>query len=330
MLAALGIDIACAAFLVVATVATISHPWPFFAVAAVLGGARAFLSPAATAVLPMLVPPDKLARAVSLNQLADQAGWLIGPWLGGALCAVSIAAAYSVVATLYTAAVAALLLVRIRTRPERQPGSQVNHIREGLIYVWTNKIVLGAISLDLFAVLIGGVTALLPAFAGDVLNVGASGFGALRSAPAVGAAMMALAVTRWPLNRRPGRWLFAGVAAFGVSILAFAVSKSLYFSLVALAALGASDMISVYIRQTLIQVATPEHMRGRVSAVAGIFISGSAELGEFETGFVARLLGPIGAAIFGGVGTLAVAGAWSRMFPSLRDADRLDGAATQA
>jgi hypothetical protein len=129
---------------------------------------------------------------------------------------------------------------------------------------------------------------------------------------------------------RPGRWLFAGVAAFGVSILAFAVSKSLYFSLVALAALGASDMISVYIRQTLIQVATPEHMRGRVSAVAGIFISGSAELGEFETGFVARLLGPIGAAIFGGVGTLAVAGAWSRMFPSLRDADRLDGAATQA
>jgi hypothetical protein len=272
----------------------------------------------------MLVPHEALPRAISRNSLGDQAASVIGPWIGGALCVVSPAVAYSGSALLYLLAISALLLIRTNTRPELQPGSRLEQIRAGLAYVWTNKIVLGAISLDLFAVLLGGATALLPVFASDVLKVGAHGFGLLRSGPAVGATAMAFALTRWPLHRRAGRWMFAGVAAFGVATLVFAVSKSLIVSVIALAALGAADMISVYVRTSLVQIVTPDHMRGRVSAVSGLFIGASAELGEFETGVVARLLGPVGAAIFGGVGSLVVTGAWSRMFPSLRKADRLD------
>jgi hypothetical protein len=189
--------------------------------------------------------------------------------------------------------------------------------------VRTNKIVLGAISLDLFAVLLGGATALLPVFASDVLKVGPHGFGVLRSGPAIGAAAMAFALARWPLDRHAGHWMFAGVAAFGVATLIFAVSKSMIVSVIALAALGAADMISVYVRQSLVQIVTPDHLRGRVSAVSGLFIGASAELGEFETGAIARVLGPVGAALFGGIGTLIVTGVWSRMFPSLRKVDRL-------
>jgi hypothetical protein len=214
--------------------------------------------------------------------------------------------------------------VRANTRPEPVPGTGLAMILEGIAYVWTNKVVLGAISLDLFAVLLGGATALLPAFARDVLKVGPDGFGALRSGPAFGAALMAFALARRPLRRRAGLWMFSGVAAFGVATLVFAVSRSLVVSVIALAALGAADMISVYVRQSLVQIATPDSMRGRVSAVAGLFITGSAELGEFETGVVARLLGAVGAAVFGGMGSLVVTGAWAWMFPSLRDADRLD------
>jgi hypothetical protein len=274
---------------------------------------------------PMLVQRELLPRAISHNSLGDQAGSVIGPWIGGALCAVSPAVAYCGSATLYTATAIALICIHANTRPERQSGSRIEQIREGISYVWTNKIVLGAISLDLFAVLLGGATALLPVFASDVLKVGAHGFGILRSGPAIGAMVMAFALSRWPLHRRAGDWMFAGVAAFGVATLVFAVSKSLIVSLIALIALGTADMISVYVRQSLVQIVTPDHMRGRVSAVSGLFIGASAELGEFETGVVARLLGPVGAAIFGGVGSLVVTGAWSKMFPSLRKADRLDG-----
>jgi hypothetical protein len=166
-----------------------------------------------------------------------------------------------------------------------------------------------------------GATVLLPVFASDVLKVGAHGFGALRSGPAIGAAAMALALSRWPLQRRAGLWMFAGVAAFGVATLVFAVSKSIIVSVVALRALGAADMISVYVHQSLVQIVTPDHMRGRVAALSGLFIGASAELGEFETGVVARLLGPVAAAVFGGVGSLLVTGGWFGMFPSLRNAD---------
>jgi MFS family permease len=325
LLACTGVEIGCALALATLSMHTRPSLVAIFAIAGVFGASRAFLSPASAAMGPMLVPREVLPLAISRNSLGDQAGLVIGPWVGGALCAVSPAIAYGGATLLYGAAAVALLLMRGNTRPERQAGSRLEQIREGLAYVWTNKIVLGAISLDLFAVLLGGATALLPVFASDVLKVGAHGFGVLRSGPAIGAAAMAFALSRWPLQRRAGRWMFAGVAAFGVATLVFAVSKSMTVSLIALGALGAADMISVYVRQCLVQIVTPDHMRGRVSAVAGLFIGGSAELGEFETGVVARLLGPVGAAIFGGMGSLVVTGAWSRMFPSLRKADRLDG-----
>jgi MFS family permease len=324
MLACTAMEIAC-----VLTLATISlhrspRLIPVFIIAAIFGSSRAFLSPASVAIAPMLVPRETLRHAISRNSLADQTGAVVGPWIGGALCAVSTAVAYGGSAVLYVLAAVALLSMRANTRPEPQPGSRLEQIREGLAYVWTSKIVLGAISLDLFAVLLGGATALLPVFASDVLKVGAHGFGVLRSGPAIGAMATAFALTRWPLHRHAGRWMFAGVAAFGVATLVFAVSKSIIVSVVALAALGAADMVSVYVRQSLVQIVTPDAMRGRVSAVSYLFMGASAELGEFETGVVARLLGPVGAAIFGGVGSLVVTGAWARMFPSLRDADRLD------
>jgi MFS family permease len=294
-----------------------------FGIAALFGATRAFLSPASSSLAPMLVPRDELPHAISRSSLAFQAGSIIGPWIGGVLCAVSPALAFVGAAALYSGAAICLFALKAQTRPEPQVGSRLQLIREGIAYVWTNKIVLGAISLDLFAVLLGSATALLPVYAQDVLRVGAHGFGVLRSGPAIGAALMAFALSRWPIHRRAGAWMFGGVAAFGVATLVFAVSKLVVLSLLALAALGAADMISVYVRQSLIQITTPDRMRGRVSAMSYLFIGASNELGEFETGIVARLLGPVGAAIFGGVGSLVVTGAWAWMFPVLRRADRL-------
>src|SRR5271155_5295049 len=320
-----GVEIGCVCGLALLSLHPSPSLVPIFLIAAVFGGSRSFLWPANGAMAPMLVPREILPRAISRSSLGDQIAFVVGPWIGGVLCAISPFVAYCGSLGLYVCAFGALLLIRANTRPELQPGSHMEQIREGLAYVWTNKIVLGAISLDLFAVLLGGATALLPVFASDVLKVGAHGFGVLRSGPAIGAMAMAFALSRWPLHRRAGRWMFAGVAAFGVATLVFAVSKSMTVSVIALAALGAADMISVYVRQSLVQIVTPDHMRGRVSAVSGLFIGASAELGEFETGVVARLLGPVGAAIFGGGGSLVGTGAWAKMFPSLRDADRLDG-----
>ena len=298
-----------------------------FAIAAIFGAARAFLSPASSALVPMLVPREDMPQAISLKSLSWQGAVIIGPWLGGLLCAVSPALAYGVTAVLYTGGVLTCLLLKANTTPARSPGSQIAQIREGLVYVWTNKIIFGAISLDLFAVLLGGATALLPAFAADVLNVGAEGFGLLRSGPAVGAVIMAIILARWPLKRKAGHRMFLAVGAFGFATLVFALSKNMYLSLAALAALGAADMVSVYVRQTLVQIVTPDHMRGRVSSVSGLFISGSNELGEFESGIAARFLGPVGAAVFGGIGTMIVTGTWAWAFPALRKADRLDGPA---
>jgi MFS family permease len=327
MLICTAIEIICVVILALLALRAMPTLLPIFIIAAVFGASRAFLSPATGAMGPMLVPREALPLAISRTSLGDQAGFVIGPWIGGALCAISPTLAYSGSAALYVLAATALLFIRANTLPEPPLGSRFEQIREGLAYVWTNKIVFGAISLDLFAVLLGGATALLPVFASDVLEVGAHGFGILRSGPAIGAAIMAFALSRWPLHRRAGHWMFAGVAAFGVATIVFAISKSMTISMLALIALGAADMISVYVRLSLVQIVTPDRMRGRVSAVSNLFIGASGELGEFETGVVARLLGPVGAAIFGGVGSLIVTGAWARMFPALRKADRLDGIA---
>jgi MFS family permease len=299
---------------------------PIFTIAALFGAARAFLSPASSALVPMLVPKSDMPQAISLKSLSWQGAVIIGPWVGGMLCAISTATAYATTAGLYLAGIAIIALMRANTTPNRQPGGQWEQIKEGLVYTWQNKIIFGAISLDLFAVLLGGATALLPAFASDILHVGPEGFGILRSGPAIGAVLMALTLARWPLKRRAGARMFWAVAAFGAATIVFGLSQNMWLSVAALAVLGAMDMVSVYVRQTLVQIVTPDHMRGRVSSVSGLFISGSNELGEFESGVVSRFLGPVGAAVFGGIGTIIVTGSWAWMFPALRKADRLDGA----
>ncbi len=296
-----------------------------FVIAALFGAARAFFRPASWAMMPMLLPISEVARAISVSALGGEVAVIVGPSLGGLLVAHSTATAYGVTAVLYFIGLATVLMINQSTTPVRQPGNQFDLIREGLVYVWHNKIIFGAISLDLFAVLLGGATALLPAFASDILNVGPTGFGILRSAPAVGAAAMALYLSRYPLKSRVGVRMFWAVAAFGLATVVFGLSRSMTLSVLALVALGAADMISMYVRQTLMQIVTPDHMRGRVSSVSGLFISGSNELGEFESGVVSRFVGPVMAVILGGIGTLIVTGAWAAMFPDLRRADRLDG-----
>jgi MFS family permease len=303
--------------------------WMIFTIAGLFGAARAFLSPAATSVVPMLVPRAEMPRAISLKSLSWQSAVIVGPWLGGMLCSVSTSLAYGTTAVLYATGMAVILGLKANTTPVHQPGKVLAQIADGIAYVWGNKIILGAMSLDLFAVLLGGATALLPAFAKDVLHVGPEGFGILRSGPAIGAVIVALMLARWPLKRQAGARMFLAVTAFGLATVVFGLSRSMWLSVLALAAMGAADMISVYVRQTLVQIVTPDHMRGRVSSVSGLFISGSNELGEFESGVVSRLIGPVAAVVSGGIGTIGVTALWAWLFPALRKADRLDGASPE-
>ncbi|MFI4976200.1 MAG: MFS transporter [Caulobacterales bacterium] len=292
-------------------------------VALIFGAARAFSSPAGTALGPMLVPRDLLSRAIAWNSLAGQTASILGPTLAGFLIAASPSAAYIGALALYVSAFAMLLRVRRDTRPMTQPGSRWTLVREGLAYVWTNKVVFGAISLDLAAVILGGATALLPAFARDVLKVGPQGFGMLRAAPSFGAAVIALYLSTRPLRAQAGLKMFAGVALYATATIVFGLSRLVWLSVAALAVLGAADMLSVFVRQTLVQLVTPDPMRGRVAAVSTLFISASNELGEFRGGLAARFLGPVGAVVYGGVGALIVTGVWAKLFPALRRADRL-------
>ena len=292
-------------------------------VAVLFGASRAFFSPANTAMGPMLVPRELLPRSIAWNSLAWQTASIAGPAAGGILVASSPAHAFVTALILYACSALCVAAIRKSTKPVTQPGSRWELMKQGLAYVWREKIIFGAISLDLFAVLLGGATALLPVFARDVLHVGAQGFGILRAAPAVGATCSALFLAAHPIRKKAGAYMFGGVALFGLATCVFAVSKALWLSVGALAILGGADMLSVYVRQTLVQLVTPDPMRGRVAAVSSVFIGASNELGEFESGVAARFLGPIGAALFGGIGALVVTGTWSLLFPSLRKADRL-------
>jgi len=294
------------------------------ALSALFGASRAFMGPASTAMGPMLVPKELLPRAIAWNSLAWQGGSILGPALGGLLVAKGAGLSYSVTTVLYVVAAVCIVGIRENTQPVVNPGSRWALMKEGLGYVWTNKIVFGAISLDLFAVLLGGATALLPVFAKDVLHAGAEGFGVLRAGPAIGATAVALVLASQPIRRHAGIIMFTGVAIFGAATVVFGLSRWLPLSVAALAVLGGADMLSVYVRQTLVQIVTPDQMRGRVAAVSSLFIGASNELGEFESGVVARFLGPVGAAVFGGVGALIVTGVWARLFPALRTADRLE------
>jgi hypothetical protein len=265
-----------------------------------------------------------LPRAIATNSLAAQVASILGPAFGGLLCVASPAVGYLVSAGLYAVSACCVLLIDADTRPRVEVGrSRVAQIRQGLAYLWGNKLVLGAISLDLFAVLLGGATGLLPVFARDVLKVGPQGFGVLRASPAVGAVMMALYLAYRPIRTRTGKKMLLAVGLFGLMTVLFAYSRSAPLSVFALVVIGGADMVSVYTRQSLVQIATPDPMRGRVSAVSTLFIGASNELGEFESGVAARLLGPVGSVAFGGLGAMAVTALWAWLFPSLRTADRL-------
>jgi MFS family permease len=298
-----------------------------YPVVALIGVGQAFMGPASQSLVPFLVSKEDFPRAVAWNSSTFQVATIAGPAIGGLLYAFGPACVYAVSAGCY--AISALLMSRVRTRlhvaAAARPG--LEGLLTGLRFVFSRPAILGAMSLDLFAVLFGGATALLPIYARDLLHVGPWGLGLLRSAPAVGAGIVAVVLAQRPLARSAGARMFACVAIFGAMTIVFGLSRSFFLSLAALAVLGAADMVSVVVRQTLVQVNTPDEKRGRVSAVNSIFIGASNQLGEFESGVTAAWLGVVPAAVLGGVGTLVVVVLWAWLFPSLRTADRLDASA---
>ncbi|MGE0775761.1 MAG: MFS transporter [Sphingomonadaceae bacterium] len=296
-----------------------------FAVAALLGVARAFAGPAFSALGPNLVPPTLLPRAIALNSTAWQIGAVLGPAVGGYLYAIDHPLPYFVAAGLFGIALLSLLTIGPVPRPARNRDMKPWHqMIEGMRYVRHNRLVLGAISLDLFAVLLGGATAMLPIYARDILKVGPEGLGHLRAAPAIGAGLTALWLSFRPLTTNVGPKMLVGVALFGAATIIFGLSRSMTLSFFSLIILGIGDMVSVFVRQSLIQIYTPDAMRGRVSAVSTLFISGSNELGEAESGFLAALMGPVAAVVAGGVGAIAITFLWARWFPELRNARTFD------
>jgi MFS family permease len=288
-----------------------------------LGAARAFQLPAQQALTPQLVPPALLSRAMAFSSGGMQAAVIGGPALGGLIFVAGATAVYASSAGLFL--IASLLMSRVRyvhMAPPREPVT-MSTLLAGLVFVWERKVLLGAVSLDLFAVLLGGATALLPLFAKDILMVGSWGLGLLRAAPAVGAVLMSVLLTRRPMQRRVGHRMLVAVAVYGVCMVVFGLSTSFALSLLALALSGAADMVGAVVRMTLVQIETPNEMRGRVSAVNSIFIGASNQLGEFESGATAAVFGPVGSVVLGGVGALLIAAAWLRYFPDLARQDRL-------
>ena len=317
---------ACAAILLALALAGVEDLAPVFGVMVLFGIARAFNQPTGQALLPNLSPPGTFPRAVALNSSLGQIATIVGPALGGVLLIVGFEVAYALSTVLLIAG--ALLVIGLRgggrLETSREPVT-VSTILSGITFVRSRPIVLGSISLDLFAVLFGGATALLPIYAGEILDVGTVGLGAMRAAPAVGAAMLAAYLTIRPLERHMGRWMFGGVFVFGIATIVFGVSTVFAVSLAALLAMGAADMVSVYIRHLLVQLETPDEIRGRVSAVNSVFIGASNELGEFESGVTAAWWGVVPAVIVGGAVTIGVGAAWTRLFPILWRLERAPG-----
>jgi MFS family permease len=316
--------VAAGGFLMLALTRT-AVVWPFYAVLMLFGAARAFAGPASQSFVPLLVPQDQFPQAVAWASSTSQVAVIAGPAIGGAIYILGPAVDYGVCLILFVTIAIVMMGIRSRSaRYEAETDTTVfERITAGIAYVRRKPLILGALSLDLFAVLLGGATALLPVYARDILRVGPLGLGVLRSAPALGAAMLGIALGQRALSRRAGLAMFACVAIFGIATIVFGLSKNFALSIAALFMLGASDMVSVYVRTTLTQLATPDAMRGRVSAVNRLFVGASNELGEFESGVTATWFGTVPAVVIGGVGTLVIVAVWYRLFPSLREVDRL-------
>jgi len=297
--------------------------WPYLAALFVVGTSAAFGTPARRSLLPSIVPPEDYLRTQAAYSSLRQLTVIGGPALGGILVAFSTTAALAIAAAGTLASACFLRVLRVQRAAELAPP-RLREALDGVRFIWTRKIVLAAISLDLFAVLLGGATALLPAYADGIFQVGAQGLGALRSAPAIGAALVAAFMSRRPIERRVGPTLLAAVTGFGFATIGFGVSHTFLLSLVLLAMIGGFDMVSVVIRNGLVQLVTPDAMRGRVNAVENVFVGASNEFGEFESGTLAAFIGVVPAVVAGGIGTIAVIGLWALLFPELRRADRFE------
>lgn len=318
------VEAACAAIFMALTLSGVTDTWPYFATLVLFGAARAFSAPASQSFLPQIVPASDLPQAISISSTVFQIAVIAGPAVGGALLLLGAGVTYAICFVLFATGSALIYAIRMIAQQRREiVGSLYERVAEGIAYVRRRQELFGAISLDLFAVLLGGATALLPYFAENILKVGPLGFGILKAGPAVGAAIMSVVLTVRPIGRYAGAKMFVCVAIFGAATIVFGLSESFYLSLAALITLGAADMVSVNVRHSLTQLATPDHMRGRVSAVSMLFIGASNELGEFESGVTAAWWGTVPAVVVGGVGTLAVVGLWAYWFPALRKVDRL-------
>jgi MFS family permease len=322
----------CAVALLLLTLTPRTSVWSIYMVLVAVGSARAFAGPASQALVPNLVPPRHFSNAVAWSSSIWHVATIAGPALGGFLYGVFNGAGpvYATAAALELAAVACLLLVKTRAGASGKKPASWNELLAGIRYVWKNQLILGAISLDMFAVLLGGAVALLPIYAHDILHVGPFGLGMLRSAPAVGATLMAVFLAVRPLTRRAGPTLLFCVGIFGLATVVFGTSTRFEVTLAALLVLGASDMVSVFVRHTVVQLTTPDDMRGRVSAVNLVFIGASNELGEFESGLTAAWFGTVPAVVLGGVGTCVAVALCAWRFPALRRVDRLDEASLQS
>ena len=320
-----GIDGVVAALLVVLTWADALNIPIIFALAAAHGAARVFVNPAMSAIAPNIVPANLLPRAIALSSIAWQTASVAGPAVGGLIFARSEWMPHAISAGMLVAAMMLVLTIRpIKARHDGLPLKPLRQIIEGLVYVWRERFLLGCITLDLFAVLLAGATALLPVFARDILFVGPEGLGLMRAAPALGAAIVALWLSFRPLESAVGMKMLWAVAAFGAFTIAFAFSRNFLLSLAILAAMGAVDMVSVFIRSSLVQLFTPDDKRGRVSSISGLAISASNELGEMQSGLAAALLGVTGAVVFGGAGAIFVTLIWAWYFPELRRASSFE------
>jgi MFS family permease len=316
------LQLTCALFLLGFSLSPRAATWPVFASLVLFGAARAFMMPASQAIVMNLVPAESFKSAVALSASTFHMAVVLGPTLGGLLYLMGPKAVYAVVACMFVVAIVLMLFVRTTQQLGKQEPASFWSVLDGLRFVGSRPIVLGAISLDLFAVLLGGAVALLPAYARDVLHTDSTGLGLLRTAPGVGAAVTSMVLAFRPLGGRVGRWMFGGVAVFGLGTVALGLTDNLVVALVALALTGAGDMVSVYVRHVLVQFETPDAIRGRVSAVNAVFIGASNELGEFESGLVAAWLGLLPAIVAGGVATLLVTVLWMRWFPVLSRMDR--------
>lgn len=324
MAVCLGVELLCALGFLALVNAEAHEVWPIFGILIVLGTARAFWGPAAQSLAPNLVPPQALSNAITVNASAWQFASIMGPAAGGLLYGVAPIVAFGTAGALLLVAMVCVLLIPRPARRESQQATSLDTMLAGFRYIFSNKVVLGAISLDMFAVLMGGAVALLPVYVKDILHAGPQELGALRAAPGIGAIVMALYLTRFPIRDNAGKVLFLFVGLFGVFTVVFGLSTTVWISIPALVLVGAADMVSVTIRETIMQLWTPEAVRGRVNAVNSVFVGASNELGEFRAGTVAHFIGPVAAVVVGGFGAVAIAVIWSRAFPGLRNQRTLD------